>query len=370
MKRFSRYVPAAVLALLIPFDNAHARTLHVPTEYPKIQAAMNAATWGDTVLVACGTYTWTSEAPTDEAMVVMKSGVTLRSESGSADCVRLDAEARGVVILCRDADHATRIEGLTLRGGHRYSGGPTHAIDIRNSAVQVSDCAMIETGDGYDYGAVNCQQSAAVFRRCRFTDNHASPAALFAPASAVQVEDCVFEENVGRSVVDFLFSDGAAITGCVFARNAARSLDLFDSGVTVSRTTFLDHVTTSAPIVTFRSEIALDQCIIQATSQRPGVQCDDSHSTIDMTCCDVYSGDETAWSGCIAGLAGVAGNFSADPLFCDPESHDYALYAGSPCLPGHHPEGVDCGRIGAATGECGSQSAISTTWGVVKTMFR
>ena len=38
---------------------------------------------------------------------------------------------------------------------------------------------------------------------------------------------------------------------------------------------------------------------------------------------------------------------SADLLFCDAENGDYTLDACSPCLPGNHPDGVDCGLIGA-----------------------
>ena len=59
--------------------------------------------------VACGTYY--------EHSVTMKSGVTLRSETGSADCVTVDAESQGPTFLCLDQTLPVRIEGISITGG-------------------------------------------------------------------------------------------------------------------------------------------------------------------------------------------------------------------------------------------------------------
>ena len=47
--------PSAVLLLLLPLSFL-AATIHVPSQEPSIQAGLNAASAGDTVLVSCGTY--------------------------------------------------------------------------------------------------------------------------------------------------------------------------------------------------------------------------------------------------------------------------------------------------------------------------
>ena len=57
----------------------------------------------------------------------------------------------------------------------------------------------------------------------------------------------------------------------------------------------------------------------------------------------VYSGDGNRWLN-FEGHEGVDGNFSAAPLFCDLASGDLTLESSSPCLPGHHPGGSDCGE--------------------------
>ena len=74
----------AAASLLALSTVAMAATIHVPADQPTIQAGLDAASYGDTVLVACGTYY--------EHDIIMKSGVCLISETGEADCVTVDAE--------------------------------------------------------------------------------------------------------------------------------------------------------------------------------------------------------------------------------------------------------------------------------------
>jgi hypothetical protein len=78
-----------------------------------------------------------------------------------------------------------------------------------------------------------------------------------------------------------------------------------------------------------------------------------------LLCNDVWgNGEENYW-----GADPGEGDFSADPRFCGlpgtygiPEGGEsaeiYNLRDDSPCLPGQHPEGVDCGLIGARPGGC------------------
>jgi hypothetical protein len=62
------------------------------------------------------------------------------------------------------------------------------------------------------------------------------------------------------------------------------------------------------------------------------------------------------------------GNFNTDPLFCGPT--DYHLRLDSPCAPGNHPDGFDCGLIGPLPVGCGPVSVVETTWGAVKALYR
>jgi len=67
-------------------------------------------------------------------------------------------------------------------------------------------------------------------------------------------------------------------------------------------------------------------------------------------------------------------NFSADPFFCDREVGDFTLNSCSPCLPGNHPLGYDCGLIGALGQGCDYPSQVEEeggrSWGGIKALFR
>jgi hypothetical protein len=94
-------------------------------------------------------------------------------------------------------------------------------------------------------------------------------------------------------------------------------------------------------------EMTMENVII-AFNESEAILCEGGH--IEIGCCDLYGndgGDELCGED-------LGGNFSDDPLFCDQESGDYRLDAHSPCLPGNHPDGVDCGLIGTLGRGCGT----------------
>lgn len=77
-----------------------------------------------------------------------------------------------------------------------------------------------------------------------------------------------------------------------------------------------------------------------------------------FACNDVYDNAGGNWVG-IADPSGTYGNFSLDPLFCSEPEGDLTLAATSPCLPGNHPDGGDCDRIGALDQGCSVPSDLA-----------
>ncbi len=69
-------------------------------------------------------------------------------------------------------------------------------------------------------------------------------------------------------------------------------------------------------------------------------------------CNNVFGAVDEPYGG-LPDLTGVDGNISVDPQFCDAIGDDYTLAETSPCLPGNHPDGYDCGLIGALGQGCG-----------------
>ena len=89
-----------------------------------------------------------------------------------------------------------------------------------------------------------------------------------------------------------------------------------------------------------------------------------------ISCSDVFGNTDGDWVGCLSGQGTLNGNFSADPLFCNRSEYDLTLAAYSPCLPGNHPAGWDCGLIGALGQGCGPVALTAQTWARVKARYR
>jgi hypothetical protein len=76
------------------------------------------------------------------------------------------------------------------------------------------------------------------------------------------------------------------------------------------------------------------------------------------------------FGGVLIDFTGIDGNISVDPQFCDPDLDDYTLCEISPCLPGNHPDGWNCGLIGKYGVGCGPSAVERTTWGRLKAMYK
>lgn len=309
-----RFSIALVLALAVTgvLTTADATTWHVPSECPTIQAGVDSAAVGDTVLVDCGTYY--------EHDIVMKSGVCLMSETGESGCVTIDAGHMGRVIYCLNVDAAASIVGFTITGGlatgtatEDSTGGGVYCED---SSPTLANCAFLENHADLAGGGLSCGTDpglALAGRKLRRADDLSSP-----PRSGPTITDCTFSGNSSRGGGAAFFGlASSTVTGCTFSGNTG---------------------------------------------------------SIDLTASNVFGNGGGDWTDCIAAQFGVDGNFSADPLFCDAQLGDLTLYLNSPCLPGNHPNGGDWGLIGARGAGCPAtgiaESTCETSWGSIKAMFR
>jgi Right handed beta helix region len=141
--------------------------VHVPADAPSIQAGIDMANVGATVVISAGTYF--------EHDVIMKSGIHLTSETGEADCVIIDAEQAGRVLICDGLDDTTIISGLTLTGGYQdLEGGGIYCygsdFTIRNCVIH-NNLSSINNGRG---GGIRCSASSLVIENCTFSGNAAS----------------------------------------------------------------------------------------------------------------------------------------------------------------------------------------------------
>jgi hypothetical protein len=188
---------AALSLLLLASLRAGAATFGVAPAagaHP-IQQALERAQRGDTVLVEAGDF---------EERIVLPSGVTLRSRDGAAS-TRILGDLKGPVVLVRDADSLTRMEGFTVtrgRGtllpGMRHEGGG--GLLAWRAAVRLRDNIFLdnqlEVGSGAG-GGVALWESPAVLERNSFQGNGANwGGAVYARAcSLVVLRDNHFVHN-------------------------------------------------------------------------------------------------------------------------------------------------------------------------------
>jgi hypothetical protein len=383
-----------LFVLLFPARTTQARTWHIKPDgtgdAPTIQAGIDSATVGDNVILECGTY--------HEFSIQMKSGIHLSSSTGLPECVTINGDVQGTVIVLDHVDNSTTIAGLTITRGqppwYPYFGSAGGGMYIVASSPTLVNCRFLENyadhGDawpGADMGGgLCCDYSAPTLVNCAFIRNSTRGfgGGMFCDDSSPTLTNCTFSENSAWSGGGLVcqhsyYPSSITLTDCVFSRNSANwggALSSNYSQVSLMHCTLAENSAsfmgsgiysegdTDAPIAIANTIVAFGQYGGRAVveSGYPGY--------ITLTCCDLYGNGGGDWAGSIANQAGKSGNFSADPLFCGLNADNYTLKQCSPCAPGNNPQVYDCGLIGALPVGCIGTSITPTTWGHIKAMFR
>jgi hypothetical protein len=220
---------------------------------------------------------------------------------------------------------------------------------------------------GVFYGTLQ----AATFLECRFDDNVAEGAGGALRGDRLTVESSVFRgnrANFGGAVS----ADGphpVTLSDCLIIENHAP----WGGGVATARSNLLIRRCTIAQnsggggVRVFDAVATLESTIVAFNTGGSAVYCVPPNASATATCSDAYGNEMGDWVGCLETAAGVDGNFSGDPRFCDPVGGDFHLMTGSPCLPEN--SGA-CGLIGAFGQGCGVVSVEARSWGEIKAAYR
>jgi parallel beta-helix repeat protein len=213
-----------VLMFSIGVSTSLATTWHVPGDAPTIQAGINMASGGDTVLVACGTYF--------EHNINMKSGVQLLSETGQPDCVTINAQQQGRVIYCRFTGSTTRVEGFTITGGHAPNnpydgnGGGIYCIDL--SSPWIVNCVIEDNYAEWNGGGVCCYfSSSPTFIDCIVTNNQADNGGSgmqLSNNSSPTLINCTVSDNMGSGIWTSN-SSSPELINCTISGNAVSGIE-------------------------------------------------------------------------------------------------------------------------------------------------
>ncbi|MCP4548203.1 MAG: hypothetical protein GY835_17195 [bacterium] len=192
-----------------------AATINVPDEQPTIAAALTVAVSGDTVSISTGNYT--------EHDLEMKSGVCLRSATGDAQDVTIDANGQGRCIHGSDLAGSTSILGLTLTGGSTSEGGGMY---LTNSPIEVSLCVLIGNQASTHGGGLALDSSAdPTFTGCEFTENNgwSGGGVYIATGGSPVFNGCSFTGNTTNTNGGGIYAEAVnlGLSLCTFSDNNA-----------------------------------------------------------------------------------------------------------------------------------------------------
>ena len=359
-----------VPALLVILASVHAAAGSVWTvakdgsgDFERVSDACGVAVSGDTIQILPGSYGPDVHTLIEEKALAIigigavPSDVSLQMTLTFGYCDGTSVEN----LRFRDVDvSAIRVWGGSIamrRCRFEGNGGDVHIV--RGGAIYGTDEPIISVED-------------CVFVRNEATGTYGRGGAIYSGSAFFTVRDCVFFDNSATVEGGAIYAGNeSVIERCVFYRNAAGGGAAVSVGfaVSVSNCTFLRNRVTDGfggAIEAFLWDTVIDHCIVAGTVGGAALVC--PGSAITQCCClwDNEHGDGDWW-GC--GILGSLGNYSADPMFCDPEICDVGLLPGSPCLPGNH-GGYECGLVGAYGEGCGEVPVRTITWGGIKALYR
>lgn len=297
---------------------------------------------------------------------------------------------------------------------------------LANSEPTIVGCMFLNNTAAGGGGGMGCSNSSPILIDVSFKGNWgASGGGVFTYGGAPRFTDCVFEGNSAgapmsglgggglycsglTTLVNCTFrenicdngsggglyfipesdSDHLALDGCCFTGNlvqggcgagmAASDFWGYDPSLSVSDCTFYGNGSLYTWVwegggmcISGNSSAIIENTLIAFSAEGGAIWCDGPNPPT-LTCCDIYGNTGGDWVGCIEEQFGTGGNISVNPLFCDTLSGEFSLEDCSPCLPGNHPDGFDCGGVIGAFGsgcECGTP-AESASWGGIKAMYR
>ena len=363
----------AVLTVLLPLSAHAATTIHVPADQPTIQAGINAANNGDTVLVSPGTYY--------ENINFNGKAITVKSASGPAATIINGQQLNPVVTFSTNEGRTSVLSGFTLTNGYGtfnagYEGGgilingasPTIRQNvitlnaacssgmgigtnsgsplIQNNIIQgniQSGCSGGSGGGGIYLSGTATGQSAQIVGNLIVGNSDYSFSGGIAAWGATQLSISynVISDNLGGGV--FLDNNTSAVTliqNLITSNTYGPGISWYSEPAVVVSNTIAGN---AAPYNSNGSEISasgmdnllsVENNLLISTGSWSAVSCGSYNTSAPPVFSnnDAFSADASAYDVTCPTLTGSNGNISVDPLFVALLSDNYRIQSGSPAI--------------------------------------
>ena len=382
---------AGVTFLLLGTGHAFAQTtVHVPADQPSIQAGIDAAANGDTVLVAPGTYNENIDFKGKAITVTSSGGPSMTIIDGGSH------DGTAVVTFKTQELRTSILSGFTIQHGgtqtatSQASGGVyIHAAApvIANNIISANRCSGIFANGGALLQAnivastryqnpgtdSSCQQGGAgivvsgtttvgPYTHVELLGNTVIGNAQSASVGGIDInaaegtflQNNIITGNTGAAVGAIQTENVNSVVisnNLIYGNSAGASSPGFAGGLelraplaTVSGNTFAANSLLSGISAEAASEINLsapvthinlaNNIIAGYATSFPALNCSASSSggTPAFDHNDIYDPNGKAYGGACSDQTGVSGNISADPLFVAASSSIFHLSVGSPAI--------------------------------------
>jgi hypothetical protein len=197
-----------------------ADTIRVPTDQPTIQAGIDAAVNGDTVLVAPGTYF--------ENIDRLGKAIYLRSDA-SAEVTVIDGNQVGSVVTCQSREEPSSVLcGFTLTNGKEDLSGKSGGMYNKYSKPTITHCIFL---GNITRGIYNFKSSPTVIH-CTFSSNSCG---MWNDKSSPHVIYSTFNDTGPGIQSD---DSHLTVTNCTFSNNMGGGIESWNGSISVTNSTF------------------------------------------------------------------------------------------------------------------------------------
>ena len=313
-------------------NSAIAAVHYVPQEYATIQAAVNASSNSDVVVVAPGRYTGTG----NRNINLSGKQITVQSsdpnDAAIVNSTIIDGEGRnrGFVFYTGESGSSI-IRGFTITRGYGLLGGAFYCYN--NSSPSIANC-VITANSAVLGGAIACANSKTYpkISNCKITANSASiGGGIYCNGASPKITNCVISANFapdGGAVYSHN-TGNPVITNCTISGNAASNSG---GGLYCYKSS---NLMLDSDILWGNTAVYAPDLYIAGNGAATVVQ---------LSYCDVRNDNIVYDAGCSVNWG--AGNINADPRFAGTgmlmmnstfAGADYHLLKGSPCIDAGNP---------------------------------